>query len=251
MLAWFASSWLLLAPLVAPQSVPPSDGFVTDLGGLLSEQAEAALEAKLTSYKAGTGHDIAVLTMKDLGGQTVERFASEVARTWGLGAKDVHNGALLVVAVQERAVRIEVGRGLEGNLTDMTSGRIIRAVIVPEFKAGRMPAGIERGIDAMLAAIGGNLGALPSEPSTSDDMSWIPFLMALALFVFIASRNARRRGGAHVFPSTPISGRGSTGLGRGFGGGFSGGMIGGSRGGGFGGFGGGGGFSGGGASGRW
>jgi uncharacterized protein len=121
----------------AQDALPANDGWVTDLAGFLDAEQELSLEGLMESYKAGSGHEIALLTVPDLGGRSLERFALEVARGWGIGEKEKHNGALLLITRKEKKIRIEVGRGLEGNLTDSVSGRIIRNVISPEFKQRR------------------------------------------------------------------------------------------------------------------
>ena len=243
---------LLLAALAAapPElEVPKNQGWVTDLAGLLPASKERELEALMESYKQGTTHEIALLTVPSLEGSDLQGFALRVGRTWGIGGKDQNNGALLVVSKEDRELRIEVGRGLEGNLTDSISGRIIRDVIVPEFKAGRFAAGLEAGVVAIHEAIGGNYGKIP-ERRHRQPRSLAPFIvMAIVIAAILRrlggrGRGGRRRGGlaSPIFWGT-LGGLG--GGGRGLGGG------GGSFGGGFSGFGGGGGFSGGGASGRW
>src|SRR5690606_1338357 len=122
-LALFAT---LLAPVATAQiDVPENDGWVTDLAGFLTPEQERELERMMESYRTGTTHEIALLTVPDLGGQPIERLALEVGRAWGLGTEERNNGALLVVAREERKIRIEVGRGLEGTLTDAISSRII------------------------------------------------------------------------------------------------------------------------------
>ncbi len=251
----------LAATLLAPASsatvrgldleIPRNDGWVTDLAGLLSTSEEQSLEALMESYRQGSTHEIALLTVPDLNGEPIERFALEVGRAWGVGGKDKNNGALVVVSKADRSVRIEVGRGLEGNLTDSISGRIIRDVIVPRFKRGDFPGGLRQGIEAIHAAIGGDYGKLPKErvPVSTGLLGVMVQAFVVLLFLFFAFISRKLRGGgrrnAGLFPGMffpPISGGRSHGGGRSSGGGF---------GGGFGGFGGGGGFSGGGASGRW
>ncbi len=240
---------LLATASVAQQAVPRNDGWVTDGAAFLTRQQEQALEALMESYKVGSGHEIALLTVPDLGGKSLERYTLEVAREWGLGEEGLNNGALLFVAKAERKIRIEVGRGLEGNLTDSISGRIIRDVISPEFKRGRLYEGLRGGIEAMHAAAGGDYGKIPTRSGRSRSGGRIGVLPILFMIWFFFSMIRRGRGG-----------RGRRGAG-----GFLGGMLlgsallGGRRsgfssfggGGGFGGFGGGGGFSGGGASGGW
>ena len=223
----------------AQQPIPKNDGWVTDLGDFLTPQQESALEALMESYKAGSGHEIALLTVPDLGGRALEGYTLEVARTWGLGEKGRNNGALLFVARAERKLRIEVGRGLEGNLTDSISGRIIRNVIAPEFKRGRLYEGLRDGIQAMHAAAGGDYAKIPQRRGgRTGGIRLMPMIFLIWLFSSMFRRRGRGRGGGLM-----------TGL-------FLGSMMsrGGHRGhstGGFGGFGGGGGFSGGGSSGGW
>lgn len=249
---------LLAAVLAAPAfastrapelQIPKNDGWVTDLAGMLSPEQERELEELMERYKQGSTHEIALLTVPELKGEPIERFALDVGRAWGIGGKDKNNGALLVVSKADRAVRIEVGRGLEGNLTDSISGRIIRDVIVPRFRRGDFAGGLRQGIEAIHEAIGGKYGKLPKEsvPVAVGLLGAIVplFVLAFVIFLIVISRTRhgwRRRPG--LFPGMfipPISGGRGFGGGRSSGGGF----------GGFSGFGGGGGFSGGGASGRW
>lgn len=229
-------------------AVPKNDGWVTDLAGLLSATEESELERLMESYRLGTTHEIALLTVPSLQGEPIERFALEVGRAWGLGTKEKNNGALLVVSKDDRKLRIEVGRGLEGNLTDSICGRIIRDVIAPEFKRGRFGAGLEQGIVAIHEAIGGNYAKIQkaSRSPASGLAGIIPAFVILAILLAILSR--RRRGfggpgGGSMLPWLILASSGSRG-GRSYGGGGGGGFSGG-------GFGGGGGFSGGGASGGW
>jgi uncharacterized protein len=250
---------LCAVALTAQVEVPANDGWVTDLADLLTPAEERELEALMESYRQGTTHEIALLTVPDLGGQPIERFALEVARTWKIGREGENNGALLVVARDDRKIRIEVGRGLEGSLTDSIAGRIIRNVIAPAFKQGDFHAGIRGGIEAMHAAIGGDYAAIPEQAPRSRRGFFGPFIamtILFAIFLLLAGiaggrgggRGRRRRGSSWpwwLLAGTAIGSGGRRGGGLG---GFGGGGFGG---GGFGGFGGGGGFSGGGASGGW
>jgi uncharacterized protein len=234
---------LLASPVAARAAVPANDGWVTDLAGMLSPDEERSLETLMESYKAGSGHEIALLTVPDLGGQALERYALEVARTWGIGSKETQAGALLLIAKRERKIRIEVGRGLEGALTDSISGRIIRNVISPAFREGRLYDGIRGGVEAMHAAAGGDYGAIPEGRRDTKKRgigALLPLLWFLFMFVMIL-RGRRRRGGS-VLPWLILGSMGGR---------RSSGWHGGGGGGGFSGFGGGGGFSGGGASGGW
>ncbi|MBI5432523.1 MAG: TPM domain-containing protein [Planctomycetes bacterium] len=249
LLAWVA--------LLAPQSVPQNDGWVTDRAKLLSPGEERALEQELDEYRAKTGHELALLTVPSLDGGSIERLALETARAWKMGREGVSAAALLVVAKDERELRIEVGRGLEGELTDLESGTIIRKVIVPRFKGGDYYAGVHAGLLAMMESIqpgsGGPRAAEAARQPPQVGRLLIAFVVIGVLGLFILARVlSLRRSRPHamgrqlasqaafdvlrVLAIVASSGRGG-GHGRG--------------GGGFGGFGGGGGFSGGGASGRW
>jgi uncharacterized protein len=245
MLALFVTTCLTLS---VAQEVPRNDGWVTDLAGVLTPQQEASLEALMESYKSGTTHEIALLTVPSLEGRSLEAYSLAVAREWGIGGQDSNNGALLFVARDEHKLRIEVGRGLEGNLTDSISGRIIRDVIAPEFKRGQFYPGLRGGIEAIHAAIGGDYGPIRESQNSQSVAGCVPLVFNLLFFFFIfgamARRRGRRGGTGGVLPwliFASMSGGRSSGGGGGFGGG----------GGGFGGFGGGGGFSGGGSSGGW
>jgi uncharacterized protein len=236
--------------------VPRNDGWVTDLAGMLSESEEASLEALMDSYRVGTAHDVALLTLPDLGGRPIEEVALRTFREWELGDKDLSDGALLVVARDERELRIEVGRGLEGVLTDSISGRVIRDVIAPEFREGRFYPGIRAGIEAIHAAIGGDYGPIEeTRGGRESGAGGVGCLVALALFIVflrLAGRSGRGGGLGGLLPWILLSSMGG-GRSRGFGGRSFGGGFGsrGFGGGGFRGFGGGGGSAGGGASGGW
>ncbi len=234
----------------APEvDVPRNDGWVTDLANVLSDREEAELEVLMESYKRGSTHEIALLTVPSLGGESVERYALEVARAWGMGGEQ-NNAALLVVSTGDRKLRIEVGRGLEGDLTDLLSGRIIREVMTPHFKNGDMARGVKAGVVAMHAAIGGDYGPIESSRGARRSRRGggsSVMIAIMVLFFIVIGRRGGRGGGGSILPWLVLGSlSGSRHRGGGFhGGGFSGG------GGGFSGFGGGGGFSGGGASGGW
>ncbi len=239
-----AALLLLVCALLLPaaaQELPRNDGWVTDLAGFLTPAQERSLEQLMESYEEGSGHEIAVLTVPDLGGQTLERYALEVGRGWGIG-KEGNAAALLLIARKERGIRIEVARGLEGNVPDSIAGRIIRDVIAPPFKRGEFYRGIWSGVEALHAAAGGDYAALPERSSRRKSGSKLLPLILFLMFFWIIPAVIRRvrggRGGGYWHGGTYYGGGSSRG-----GGGFSGG--------GFGGFGGGGGFSGGGASGGW
>lgn len=284
LLLLLASLWRV-APARAEAPVPPFTSWVTDLAGALTVEQRAALETRLSAYTGEKGAQAAVLVIGSTEGEAIEAYALRVVEAWKLGRKGVDDGALLLVAVQDRAVRIEVGYGLEGVLTDATSKRIIDETIVPHFRAGDLHAGIDAGIERMLAVIGGE--ALPPPPvaAAPDDALKLALFFAFFFSMMFQGRRTRQlrvplaaaaSGGvtflatgiafaaglsavAAVILSTLFGGAGGAGGGPGrwvshrrYGDSFPGGW-GGGGGGGLGGFGGGGGgsFGGGGASGRW
>ncbi len=217
--------------------VPALSGRVNDYGSMISVPARADIEAKLQQFEAAESTQIVILTVPSLQGDPIEDFSIRVAEAWKIGHKGSDNGVLLIVSRDEHKVRIEVGYGLEGKLTDLLAGRIIRDEIYPAFKAGQFDAGFTRGVDVLIAAVHGEYKAkLQAKKGSKPSM---PFLAIILLVIYFISQIFRgHRGGGMV----------SGGLGGGFyGGGFGGG--GGGGGGGFGG--GGGGFGGGGASGDW
>ena len=228
--------------------VPPLVGRINDRAGLLSPAVQQELDSRLAAYESKTGHQIALLTIPSLEGDFVEDFAIRVAEAWKLGAKARDDGVLVLISVQDRKMRIEVGYGLEGDLPDALSGRIIREVLIPAFRNGDFAQGITRALGAIMAATGGEGEAL-AQPRRSVSRSrggggLVPYLLvALVLFLFLGGGGGRRGrrfgGGPMIF---------GAGLG---GGGFRGGGFGGGGGGGGGFSGGGGGFGGGGASGSW
>jgi uncharacterized protein len=276
---------LLLGTLAvdADVAVPPLTARVTDLTGTLSGEAVTRIETKLANLEAKKGSQIAVLIVPTTQPEEIEQFGIRVADAWKLGRKGVDDGAILIVAKNDRRVRIEVGRGLEGALPDAIANRIITETITPHFKLGDYDGGVEAGVDQVISVVNG-------EPLPEPDRKWehhsglgnlLPLLLVV---VFVASGVLRAMFGrlfgsvatgglagglawalSHLLPIglgagvvaflfAMLAGSTSRGwsAGRGWGGGFGGGLGGGFGGSGGGGFsGGGGGFSGGGASGSW
>ncbi len=209
---------------------PALTGRVTDEAHVLPREEAARLEAALAAHEAKTTEQVVVATVPSLQGLGIEEYANRLFRAWGLGQKDKNNGVLLLVAPNEREVRIEVGYGLEGALTDALSSRIIHEIMLPAFRSGDMPGGVEAGTLAVLKVLDG--GALPGAQPARED-SWEPLIVfGLFLALWLIGIYFGRRGGGRFGP-----------------GGFGGGGFGGRGGGGFGG--GGGSSGGGGASGRW
>jgi len=256
--------------------VPPLTGHVTDLTGTLSAEQKASLEQTLAAFEARKGSQLAVLMLPSTAPEEIEPYALRVAEQWKLGRKKVDDGAILVVAKQDRAMRIEVGYGLEGTLNDATSKRIISETIEPRFKEQDFYGGISAGVGQIIRVVDGEALPAPGPASaqgTRDVAQYTPVLFLLAIAVGGVLRAALGRfpgalvtGGAVAVLAWFIAGAlsvalfagvialfvtlmgGGMGM-RGMGGYYGGGGRGGSMGGGF--SGGGGGFGGGGASGRW
>ncbi|WP_310225928.1 TPM domain-containing protein [Sphingobium xenophagum] len=256
---------LVLAPAAWAQDFPKfDDKGVVDAANLLDPAQEQALSEKLIAQKQASGRSLVVATIPDLQGYDIADYGYRLGRSWGIGDKD-SNGALLIVAPNDRKVRIEVGYGLEGTLTDALSSQIIRNAITPRFKAGDMPGGILAGVDQITALL-----ALPPEEAqaraaaaeaearkaNSGGGAILGFWAVMFFVFFILLPLLSRAGGGKRYRrgrgSMPIilwgPGAGSSGWGSGGGSGWGGG---GGFGGGGGGFSGGGSFGGGGASGGW
>ncbi len=185
--------WLLLWATCAPAevAVPPLTARVTDLVGVLDTATSAALEAKLGAFEAERGTQIALLVLPTTEDEPIEMFGLRVAEAWRLGREKLDDGALLIVATADRRVRIEVGYGLEGVLTDATSKRIIDDTILPAFKAGDVPGGIIAGLERMMSVAAGE--ALPP-PAAVESQVEDPWTLGLffAVFFTIAFRGLRQ-----------------------------------------------------------
>jgi uncharacterized protein len=244
---WFPSALFALAllmvamPLMAAfPPVPALKQRVNDYAGMISPAARAEIEQKLAALEAEDGTQIAILTVPSLQGEPIEEFSIRVAEAWKLGDEKRDNGVLLIVSKGDRKVRIEVGYGLEGRLTDLESGRIIRGVIQPAFAKGDFDAGFTGAADAMVTAVKGEFKADSSRKGDDDNPS-IPLVLIIliVLFFYLRMFGGRHHGGPYVSGGWGGPGGGIFTSGGGFGG----------DGGGF--SGGGGGFGGGGASGDW
>jgi len=135
--------------------VPPLTARVMDMAGILSANTTQELETRLQLLEAENGTQIAVLTIDSLDGENLEEYTLRVAETWGLGQRGMDNGALLLIAVQDRQMRIEVGYGLEDRLTDLMAGRIINERIIPFLRKGNFNGGVRAGVQAMIIAARG------------------------------------------------------------------------------------------------
>jgi uncharacterized protein len=148
--------------------VPYLSGRVVDNAEILNAETKRNLTARLKAHEQETSNQIAVLTVRSLEGESVESYAEQVFNTWKLGRKGKDNGVLVLVAPSERRMRIEVGYGLEGTLTDVAASRIVRNVMTPRFKEGHFDAGIEQGVAAVIGQLTGAAEApadAPAEPA--------------------------------------------------------------------------------------
>ena len=179
----FALVALCLSPAVswAEMTFPTLNSPVMDQANLLSSEQTSQLISELQAIESASSNQIVVVTLPDLQGYTIERFSIELARHWKIGQKDKDNGALLVVAVAEKKVRIEVGYGLEGFLTDATSHSIIYNEIRPAFKTGDYGLGITQGVTAMIGAIEGSYTPSIKEKSASEKLEGYAPLFFLAI----------------------------------------------------------------------
>ncbi|HEX8595998.1 MAG TPA: TPM domain-containing protein [Pseudomonas sp.] len=236
--------WACALSAQAALVFPPLTGRVVDNAQLLDPQGEMQLTQMLEAHQQASGEQVVVVTLPDLQGTSIEDFGYQLGRAWGIGEKGKDSGALLIVARDDRKVRIEVGYGLEERLTDAQSSVIINQVITPAFKVGKFQDGIIQGAQAIIQVLGGNPLALPSAESQQQDTGFdnVPVLIIVVVFLILVFLRSGRGGGGRGGRGGFITAGGLGGLG-GLGSGGSGG------GGGF--SGGGGSFGGGGASGSW
>jgi uncharacterized protein len=234
-------AWLSLSQAQAGPSFPALTGRVVDDAGVLSDQTKRALDGILAGDEQQFGgRQVVVVTLKSLQGDDIRDYGVQLGRHWGIGQKDKDNGILVIVVPSEHIADIEVGYGLEGDLTDAQSRIIIEREMKPAFKKGDYDAGVLAGTKAVLATLGNTNYTAPDygKYGHSDDTpsGWSTALFIILLIVFFAGRS-------FFWPLFFMGGFG------GRGGGWGGGGFGGGGGGGF--SGGGGSFGGGGASGRW
>ena len=261
---------LLCGPSLAAQDFPARPaGPVLDAASVLPPQQEAALAQHLAEYNRQTGRAIVVATVPDLQGLPIDMYAQQLAETWGIGGAETEEGALMVVAPNEREIWITTARGVQTRLTDVATGRIIRETILPAFRNGDMPGGIAAGAQAMIerlnmdpataAAIDEAAAAAARERGNEGGAGtilgaifWVVMILG---FMFLFGRGGRGRrhrryGAASAVGDVLLWSAISTAMGSGSRDSGFGGFGDGGGGGGFGGFGGGS-FGGGGAGGSW
>jgi uncharacterized protein len=164
--------------------VPQLASHVNDYAGMISKENAAELEKELTRFEQTDSTQIVILTIPSLEGEDLEGFSIKVAEAWKIGQKGVDNGAILLVVKNDRKVRIEVGRGLEGKLTDLVSGRIIRDRIIPAFKAGDYDTGVKDGVRGIIEVVRGEYKA--PEQTSRTKRAGVPPILTLLIFLFIA-----------------------------------------------------------------
>jgi len=237
---------LLLGLVVAHAalSFPALTGRVVDDAGILSSSTRDSLTSLLAEHERQTSNQVVVVTLKSLQGASIEQYGYQLGRAWGIGTKAKNNGALVIVSPSTHDVRIEVGYGLEGLLTDAQSALIIQNVMLPSFRTGDYDGGVMNGTITVLKALGGHPSAAVTAPPSgdeqpADDGGHIPIIVIVIVLWLLFGR--------FFWPLLFLGGFGGGGRRGGYGGGFGGGFGGSS-----GGFSGGGGsFGGGGASGHW
>ncbi|MBT3069231.1 YgcG family protein, partial [Rhodoferax sp. U11-2br] len=180
--------WLLtLGIALAQQAVPPLTGHVVDTTGALGAPQREQLEAKLTTFEQARGAQLVLLLVPTTQPEDITSYANRVGNTWKIGRKEIGDGVLLVVALNDRRVRIEVAKTLEGAIPDLAAKRIIDQAITPRFKQGDYAGGLDAAVDRLMALITGEALPVPAQTRTSkqtgdDGFNW----MDLGIFMFIA-----------------------------------------------------------------
>src|SRR5262245_29707239 len=243
-----------LAPAYAEPKFPELTGRVADDASILTYPEEVAITADLKALEDKSSDQVVVVTLPSLQGYTIEDFGYQLGRHWGIGTDKLDNGVILIVAPNERKVRIEVGRGLEGILTDALSKIIIENAIVPQFREGNFAQGIKDGVRDVILVLTGDAAEVEQRAKARHDADevmvnwlmlifWTLIILWIAYSVWHSARYASQAGGRSSGPIfVPGPGWGGSSGGSGW-------SSGGSGGGGF--SGGGGSFGGGGASGGW
>lgn len=190
-------------------NVPPLKGYVNDYANMMSPGTRAQLHQELRDFEQSDSTQVVILTVESLEGDVLESFSIRVAETWKIGRKGKDNGAILLVVKNERKTRIEVGRGLEGKLTDLTAGRIVQLVINPQFKRGDFDAGFTSGIRAVIDATRGEFKADNVRRASSTRgivSSFMPLIVFGAVCLLILGRISRPLGGAAGLIGFPLVG---------------------------------------------
>lgn len=256
--AWLGCVMLLGGPAMADPTFPALTGRIVDNAGLLTAEDKAAIESQLAALEQTSTDQIVVATVPSLQGYPIEEYGYRLGRAWGIGQKDTNNGIILLVAPAERKVRIEVGRGLEPQMTDTMSKLIIENAILPAFRRGDFSGGIRAGVRDIKDVVLGDAEEVKQRAQrgkAAPDADWDALILIIfwvAIFIFVIYAQTRH---ARQIPQTVGRNRRRGGYGPiiipggGWAGNWGGGWSGGGGGGGW--SGGGGDFGGGGASGGW
>lgn len=179
---------LLACGSVFAVEIPRLKTRVNDYASILSPATGRQLENSLAAFEKSESTQIVVLIIPTLEGEPIENFSIRLAEAWKIGQKGLDNGAILIIAKNDRKLRIEVGYGLEGTLTDLISGRIVQQIIVPQFRAGNFDQGVIRGVNAMMEAVKGEFKAPPKKARPRGKGSYgQTILFLLVIYAFIVS----------------------------------------------------------------
>lgn len=198
--------FLMLLPITAAAEVPTLTARINDYAGFLQPETRSRLEQQLAELEQQDGTQLALLTITSLKGMTIEEYSLQAAEKWGLGQKGLDNGALLVIARDDRKMRIEVGYGLEDRLTDLLCGRIIRSVLVPEFKKENYEQGISAGLETMISVVQGKYSASTTDsPNSVEDLAGFAiFMIAVMLSLGNLFRKRKRLAGLAGAVALPL-----------------------------------------------
>lgn len=176
---------ILPSPSLAYQSPGKPTGFVNDFTGTtLNVEQKSYLENKLVQFEQTTSNEISVVIIKSLNGDTTENFAEKLFQEWGIGKEKEDNGILLLVALEDRKMRIEVGYGLEGSLTDLLSSRIIRETLTPAFQASDFYGGINTATDQIIQIVAGKIPEnLQQEKGANFNFDWLFFILFIPIWL--------------------------------------------------------------------
>jgi uncharacterized protein len=208
----------LVAPFAFAAGFPPLTGRVVDQANVMTAQARSDVEAKSKALDDKSGIQLVVATVTSLQGGDIETYANGLFRFWKLGQAQKNNGVLLLVAPVERKVRIEVGYGLEGTLTDALSSVIISSAVIPRFKTGDFSGGIQRGVDGIVSVLSGDTAGwqpvanVRSDGSLGTEIFIVLFLLVVISIIVIgivqnrrSGRTVRRNGGTVFVPASSSS----------------------------------------------
>ena len=194
-----------LPSLIQALEVPPLKGHINDYAAMISPAIKDRLEEELKGFEQTDSTQLVILTIPSLEGEPIETFSIKVGETWKIGQKNKDNGIIMVVAKQERKIRIEVGRGLEGRLTDLLAGRIVDLVITPRFKRGDFDGGFQAGVSALVDATRGEFKADegPRGKQKKGAPSFFTFLIVFGVVLLFIGSLSRILGGIAGFIGLP------------------------------------------------